>query len=148
MASELKLRLSAFGALLVAQLRLLLQQLPNAKDIERLGNDEIEILAPLFVGQQAFKIGGNRDQSWQIAGRHLIPDRGGDAQAVHLGEMEIQKSDVVTLASQRLQGCLAIGRNVDVMTVLIEQQLKNLMGGRAVFRDQDLPPSRGLALWF
>jgi hypothetical protein len=55
--------------------------------------------------------------------------------------MEIQQRDIVAIEAQGLEGLLAIGGNVDVMSALREQQLQNLMGRRTVFRDQN--PSSG-----
>ena len=74
----------------------------------------------------------------------LPSNRRGDLQAVHLGKMKIQQRHVVLIVQQSLEGLLAIGGDVDMMTALREQQLQDLMGGRAVFRDQDPAAGNGV----
>jgi hypothetical protein len=56
--------------------------------------------------------------------------------------MKIQQSDIAVIVAERLEGLFAVGGDVDVMPALGQQQLQNLVGGRAVFRDQDPAPGR------
>jgi len=60
-------RFERLGLLLIAKLGLLLNELPEAINIERLGNYQVEILTVLSVGEKAWEVGGNSDQFRQIA---------------------------------------------------------------------------------
>ena len=58
--------------------------------------------------------------------------------------MKIQKSHVVVIVAQCLEGLLAVGGDIDVMAPLREQQLQDLVGGGTVFGDQDPTPRKGV----
>ena len=67
----------------------------------------------------------------------LLPDCRGNLEPTHLGQMEVEQSDVVAIVPQGLQSLLAVRRDVHVMSTLLEKKLQNLMCGGAVFGHQN-----------
>ncbi|ODR96154.1 hypothetical protein AUC69_15420 [Methyloceanibacter superfactus] len=92
------------------------------------------------MGEQPFDVGGDGDQSRQWAAVRLAPDRGGDLQAIHLGKVEVQQGHVVGIAAQGFQGLLPVHGDVDLVAALVQQQLQQVLGDGAVFRQQHAAP--------
>ncbi len=135
---DLPFRLGLVGRFAVGDIRLLLDHLADLVDVERLRQNVIELFASRLGAQETFGIGGDGNQPRQpvCARRRLGFERGGDLQAVHVGQMIVQQGDVVWLLAQRRERLQAVRGDIDLMAALIEQQLQEIVRDGAVLRHE------------
>ena len=104
----------------------------------------VEVLAAFLVGEQPLDVRRNRDQPGDLAAVGTFPECSRNLQPVHLGQVEIEKRHIVVARAQRLQRLQPVGRDIDLMAALVEQELQQLVGDGAVLGHQHLAPSDGL----
>ena len=130
--------------LAVADVRLILDNVADLIDVERLGQNLIEILAVRPAAEQPFGVGGYGDQSGDAAPLRLAFDRCGDLQPIHLGQVEIQQRHVVVVVAQRLQCLQPVGGDVDLVAAMVQEQLQEIVRDRAVLGNEH-PAGTGTA---
>ena len=90
--------------------------------------------------EQAFYVGRDRHQSRQPEAISVFPEVRSDLRAVHAGQVEVQQGDVVLVLAQGFQGLDSVSDGIDLMAALVQKQFQQILGNRAVFRDQHLTP--------
>ncbi len=103
-------------------------------NVERLGNDLIEILAVFLVRQKPFDIRRYGDQPRAGIAIPLTAVLLRDAEAVQLGKAEVDQGDVVRRPIQRRKRLFTVIGDIDLVAPLHQDQFQQILRNRAVFR--------------
>ena len=112
-----------------------LDHLADAFQIERFGQNVVEVLAIVDMTEQALHVGGDRDEARLLARSLSGAERICHLQAVHLGQMEVHQDHIVVLLFKRFERILSVRRDIDFMAALIEQKLEKVLCDLVVFGD-------------
>ena len=108
----------------------------DLEDVERLGNDLVEILAVFAMCQEALDIGGDSDETRPRVTIYVFAIAARDLKPVELGQMKVDQGDIVMMALEGAEGLLAVLSNVDDMAPLRQNKLQKILRNWAVFCDQ------------
>ena len=83
-------------------------------------------------------LGGEHDDG-NVGGAPLLcPDLGRDLVAVELGEHDVEEDQVGRLGSPQAESFRAVGRDDDVVALLLQRVLQETLDVRVVIDDEDL----------